>query len=146
MAVALAKYKGALKVDATSSATVTTDYSADVIDVQAPFTKNMGTHFTIGNIYQQSTEGGVGVSITVTVRVSTSAASAYQVWTAWALAGGERTIQLYTPDSSTGSTLLSGEFLCAGANNIMDISGGSGDVHSVQFTFQSNNAFTVATV
>ncbi|MCA0455642.1 MAG: hypothetical protein LCI00_16825 [Chloroflexi bacterium] len=146
MAVATPKYKGTLKVDATGSATVTTDYSTDVIDVQAPFTKAMGTHFTIGSLYQQSTEGGMGVSITVTVRYSSTSTAAYQVFNAWAIAGGERTVQLYTPDTTTGSTLLSGEFLCAGPGNIMDIAGGSGDVHSVQFTFQSNGTFTLAAV
>lgn len=146
MAVQIAKYKGALKFDASSSATVTTDYSTDIIDVQSPFTKAMGTHFTIGSLYQQSTEGGMGVSITATVRFSTSAASAFQVLMAWNIAGGERTVQLYAPDSTTGSYMLSGEFLCAGPGNIYDIMGGSGDVHSAQFTLQSNGTFTYAVV
>lgn len=141
-----AKYKGVFKADATGSATVTTDYSSGVIDFSIAFTKNTGQHFTVGSLYQQSTEGGMGLEVTANVRFDTTSTTAYQVFMAWAIAGGARTLQLYTPDSTTGSMSVSGEFICAGPDNVLDVSGGSGDIHSVSFKFQSDSTFTVATV
>ena len=142
----IAKYKGVLKADASSSATVTTDYSADVIDFQTPFSKNAGSHFTIGSLWQQSTEGGMKIEPSATIKVAVSLTSAYQIFTAWAIAGGARTMEFFTPDIATGSQKVSGEFICVGPDNIMDVSGGSGDVQSVKFKFQSDGTVTVAVV
>jgi hypothetical protein len=142
--MALSKYKGVLKADATSSTTVLTDYSSDVIDFQLPFTKNVGSHFTISNAWRQSTEGGMQFDATATVRYSNTLSSAYQIFIAWAIAGGARTMEFYTPDTNTGSGKISGEFICVGPDNGMDISGGSGDVQSVKFKFQSDSTVTVA--
>jgi hypothetical protein len=142
--MAIGKYKGAFKVDASGAATATTDYSADIIDLQLPYTKNVGSHFTIASQWRQSTEGGMQFEMTATVRYSNTASSAYQIFTAWAIAGGARTIEAYTPDSTTGSGKISGEFICVGPDNGMDISGGSGDVQSMKFKFQSDSTVTVA--
>lgn len=142
----LSKYKGVVKADATSTATVLTDYSSTIIDFQLPFTKNAGSHFVINSAWRVSTEGGMQMDATVTCEVSVSATSAYQVFKAWAEAGGARTMEFYTPDTTTGSLKVTGEWICLGPDNSLDVAGGSGDAMVAKFKFQSDGAQTSSTV
>jgi len=142
----LSKYKGVVKADATSTATVLTDYSSTIIDFQLPFTKNAGSHFVINSAWRVSTEGGMQMDATVTCEVSASVASAYQVFKTWAEAGGARTMEFYTPDSTTGSLKVTGEWICLGPDNSLDVAGGSGDAMVAKFKFQSDGAQVSSTV
>lgn len=146
----LAQHKGKVKMDISSTATVTTDVSDGVVSFQVAPTKSLGEHFTLGSDYGQQTEGGISYTVKLTVEVNPATGTIYSYLWNWGLAGGSagglRTMGFYTPDSTTGSLSVVGEFAIQSPDNLFNVMAGKGDAQTATFTLKSDGTIIPAIV
>lgn len=142
----IAQHKGAFKMDASSTATAVTDYSTHVVGIVPKPKKNVGGHHTIGNDWEQQTEGGKSLELEIKVRVDKTTSSLYYILSDWMMVGtGARTCEIYTPDTSVGSLKISGEFYIVNPDKLADIQGGKGDAQIASFTLRGDSTIVLAT-
>jgi hypothetical protein len=139
-------HAGVVRFDITSGATALTDISSGIVRASVAFSKNIGTHHTIGSDWAQATVGGKGATATVDARVDQTATTSYQYLMSAALATSEaerRTMEFYVPDNTTGSVRVSGEVVVGAPSNVVNMQGGSGDVSVASFpvTFDGTVTF-----
>lgn len=141
-------HEAAVEMDATVGATAVTNISSGVVGAVLNPSKNVGAHFTLGNRFEQQTDGGFIHGGTIRARNDESATSA------WAYlydafeddAGDRRTLNLYFPDTSAGSIKWTGEAVIVSANNAVNGSAGSGDAMITDFAFKYDGTVTRSVV
>lgn len=146
---AIAMHEGVVKVDATVGATAVTDISAGVIGFTLNVNRNVGTHHTIGNAWAQRTVGGKDGQGTIRVRVEKETATAYDYLANSVTDDDEddrRTLELYSPDATTGSLKYSGEAVFGNVQNALNVTGGSGDAQVADIPFFFDGTVTFAAV
>lgn len=138
-------HAGVVRFDITANATALTDISSGIIRASVAFSKNVGTHHTIGSDWAVATVGGKGATATVDARVDQTSTTSYQYLMSAALATSEaerRTMEFYCPDNATGSIRVSGEVVVGAASNVLNMQGGSGDVAVASFPITFDGTVT----
>lgn len=138
------QHKGVLKIDVTDGATALTDISSGITSVTLNDQSNSAQFHTIGNAAPKATVGGYMHSADVEALVETGTTTSYAYLHGWKQAGTERSVEIYTPDVSTGSILLSGEFICVDASPLAPISGGDGNPQKAKFRLLGAGALSRA--
>ncbi len=124
---AIPMHKAVLKIDATPAATTLTDMSSGVRTLTLNMTKNASQFHTIGTAAPDAVEGGYMWSVDMGVLVDISATSPYKYLADAVLTTGEYTVEVYTPDASTGSIKYAGEAIIQNGNSAVSGDGGSGN-------------------
>lgn len=144
-----AMHRGVVKFDITAGATAVTDISSGVVGFSCSFAKNIGSHFTLDSDWEKQTVGGRRGSGTIRVVTDKTASSAHDVLSDFVLVADEsdrRTLELYSPDATTGSIKIAGECVLEAANNILNVEGGSGETQIADFPYRFDGAVTFAVV
>lgn len=143
---AISMNKAVVKVDVASSSTVTTDISAGItkVSIDGP-TRQVGGHHTLSSDWQNQTVGGLDVGFTISCRVDKTAGQAFLVLYGWLADGTARTIQIYTPDTVTGSLLFSGEAVIQSCDTPVNAEAGSGNAQIATFKGRFDGTMTQAT-
>lgn len=146
---AIAQHQGVIKFDATAGATAVTDISEGCVGFTSSLTKNRGGHFTIANDWEQQTVGGRRITGAIRARVDKTSNSTYDTLLDFMMVSDEsdrRTLELYTPDATTGSIKVSGECVLEAGNNILNVVGGSGEAQIADFNYVFDGTVTIAAV
>lgn len=145
----IAMHQASVSVDATVGATALTDISAGVVGVTLNINRNVGTHHTIGNDWAQRTVGGKDGNGTIRVRVEKETATAYDYLVNSVMDDDEddrRTLEIYTPDTTSGSLKYSGEAVFGNVTNAVNATGGSGEAQVADVPFSFDGTVTLAAV
>jgi hypothetical protein len=145
----IAMHNGVIKFDVTNGATAVTDISSGCIGFSCSLTKNRGGHFTLSNDWEQQTIGGRRANGTIRARVEKESSTTYDYLLDFVMVADEsdrRTLELYSPDATTGSIKVSGEAVIEAANNILNVQGGSGEAQVADFNFVFDGTVAIAAV
>lgn len=144
---AIAMQQGVFRFDVTSGASATTDVSSTTSGFTVGFKRNTGSHFVLSSSWRNMTYGGREVEVKVKTRVDNSTTSAYYYLSTWSMSSDTyRTVEAYSPDNTTGSLSITGEFGIAGPDNIFNTDAGKGDAQMATFTLLNNGTVTFAAV
>lgn len=145
----IAMHQAVVQIDATVDATALTNISTGVVGVTLNINRNVGSHHTIGNDWAQRTVGGKDGSGTIRIRVEKETSTAYDYLVNSVMdddEGDRRTLEIYTPDTSSGSLKYSGEAVFGNVSNAVNAQGGSGEAQIADVPFSFDGTVTLAAV
>lgn len=128
-------------VNLDNASNVLTDISDAVSTASMDGTASAAVFYTFGLSGGQSAEGNRTVTATLGVRRAEDSGLATRLIDPWFFAAGKmgaRTLQIDLPDSSAGSTRISGEFYITAWQPISQDAGGDGTPTVVNLALQSD--------
>lgn len=150
MAVVIADEGVVMFDDTDGTAASLVNLSGDILNFQLATNINGSTYHTLGNRWAVAAEGGIGGTLTLTFVDDTTATEAAGLFRAWLLhasnKGGARSMQVQTPDATTGSTQYAFNVKAGGGYGLASLTGGSGDVSQNSLTLNVDGAITATTI
>lgn len=139
---------GAIKLDKAAGTLV--DISAQVVTATLNVQTRTGTYATLGSSYDSAVDGKKGWSVDVEfyMTTGTSESEAYDLISTWVTTAipGARSLELYTPDSTTnGSLKFSGEVKIQ-TSSLLSIDASSTQPQRFRCTLVGDGTLTKATV
>lgn len=139
---------GVVKLDGTSG--TLSDISAQVVDCSVTPRLTVGSYYTLASRDEVTVEGKVprGYDISMTIVKTDGASDAYAIIESW-LTGtslAAKTIELYDPDTTTGSHKATGEVVLVSVGPVLRKAANSGDAQTVTVQMRATNGLTLGTV
>lgn len=137
------------KLDNASAAL--TDYSDEILACGVQLTGGTGPFRTLGSAWQKMAASGTGplaATISLSGYIDSTDNSLHEVLYTWITAGGLKSFEGYTPDTTAGSLKVNGECGLPSGTSLDMIMGdsSSGDPQTFNITLQSAGPVTIAAV
>lgn len=140
---------GVIKIDKTAGTLV--DITGQVKTARGSVEGSNQEFYTLGDFYAHVSDSKKKWSVDITFYASTGAneTEALDLFSTWYIGNdrpGNRTLQIDTPDSTTGSFRYSGEVKCTSMSPLFDIDASGGRPQEITVRLMGDGALTKSTI